>query len=303
MSFSVTILGSSSAIPTSKRSLTAHLVNHDERFFLIDCGEGTQIQLRKYKKKIARINHIFISHLHGDHIFGLFGLLSTFTMLGRKNQLHIYSDQKLKELITLHFNFFQKEITYPIIYHPVAAKKSNIIYDDGKLEVSTIPLLHRVACVGFLFREKQKLRNIKKELIGFYNLGIKDILKIKSGDDFITDKGEKIDNESLTIAPPPAKSFAYCTDTKAKESILKYINKIDLLYHEATFLEEDKELAKETFHSTAAQAANLALKADVKKLVIGHFSSRYKKEINFLNEAIRIFPNTIMAEDGMEIEI
>jgi len=224
-------------------------------------------------------------------------------MLGRRNQLHIYSDPILKKLLTEHLDFFQKEINYPIIYHPISSKKSQIIYDDGKLEVSTIPLLHRVPCVGFLFREKQKPCNVRKELIGFYNLGIKDILKLKNGEDYLKDNGEKIANEILTIAPPPAKSFAYCTDTKAKESILKYINKIDLLYHEATFQDEDKELAKKTFHSTATQAANLALKANVKKLVIGHFSSRYKKEINFLNEAASIFPNTLLAEDGIEIEI
>jgi ribonuclease Z len=303
MSFSVTILGSSSALPTSKRSLTAQLVNHDERFFLIDCGEGTQMQLRKFKKKIARINHIFISHLHGDHIFGLFGLLSTFSMLGRKSQLHIYSDLKLKEFLTVHFNFFQKEMTYPVFFHPFSTKKSKIIYDDGKLEVSTIPLLHRVPCAGFLFREKDRPLNVKKELIGFYNLGIKDIIKLKNGEDIFLENGRKIANEVLTIAPSPAKSFAYCSDTKARGSIIKYITNINLLYHEATFLEEDKELAKKTFHSTASQAANIALKANVKKLVIGHFSSRYKNEINFLNEAISIFPNTIMAEDGMEFEI
>jgi ribonuclease Z len=303
MSFSVTILGSSSAIPTSKRNLTAHLVNHDERFFLIDCGEGTQIQLRRYKTKFARINHIFISHLHGDHIFGLFGLLSSLSMMGRKSTLYIYSDPRLIDLLTNHFNFFQETFNYKIEYKPFGTKKSQIIYDDGKLEVITIPLKHRIPCVGFQFKEKPKQRNIKKESIEYYNLGIKDIIAIKNGDDFYSQDGKLVKNEFLTTPPPLPKSYTYCTDTKALDSIIPFIENTDLLYHESTFLNEDYKTAKATYHSTTGQAAELARKAKVKKLVLGHFSSRYKDDSKFLKEAQDIFSNSIMAEDGLEIDV
>jgi ribonuclease Z len=303
MSFSVTILGSSSAIPTSKRNLTAHLVDHDERFFLIDCGEGTQIQLRRFKTKFSRINHIFISHLHGDHIFGLFGLLSSLSMMGRKSTLTIYSDPRLIELLTNHFNFFKETLGYTIEYKSFGSKKSQIIYDDGKLEVITIPLKHRVPCVGFQFRGKPKLKNIKKEYIEIYKLGIKDIISIKNGNDYISADDKVIKNEILTTEPPPPKTYTYCSDTKALNSIIPYIENTDLLYHESTFLNKDYKLAKATYHSTTGQAAELAQKANVKKLLIGHFSSRYKDESKFLKEAQDVFPNTFMAEDGMEIEV
>jgi ribonuclease Z len=303
MSFSLTILGSSSALPTSKRNLTAHLVNHDERFFLIDCGEGTQIQLRRYKTKFTRINHIFISHLHGDHVFGLFGLISSLSMLGRKTPLHIYANPKLEEIIKSHHSFFQEDIIYPIIYHYIDPKISQILYSDNKLEISTIPLKHRIPCVGFLFKELPKPLRIKKESIDYYKLGIKDILHIKMGEDHITSDGKTIPNKALTIAPEPAKTYAFCTDTKATDSILQYISNVSLLYHESTFLNKDAKLAKATYHSTSVQAATLALNAKVQKLIIGHLSPRYKNDIEFLDEAQAIFPNTCLAEDGMQIEI
>ncbi len=303
MSFSVTILGSSSALPTTKRNLTAHLVNHDERFFLIDCGEGTQMQLRRFKQKIGRINHIFISHLHGDHVFGLFGLLSTYSMMGRKAELHIYAHPQIKEILDSHFVFFQDNLNYPIIYHFFGGKKTQLIYEDGKFEVSTIPLKHRIPCVGFIFKEKPRLRNIREEAVEYYKPGIIDIINIKNGEDFITDDGKVIPNQQLTIAPPQSKSYAYCTDTKYTESIIPFIENVDLLFHEATFLEEDSKLAKATLHCTTTQAAIIAQLANVKKLVIGHFSSRYKNDSQFLIETSAVFPNTIMAEDGMEIEV
>jgi ribonuclease Z len=303
MSFSLTILGTSSALPTSKRNLTAHLVNHDERFFLIDCGEGTQIQLRRYKTKFTRINHIFISHLHGDHVFGLFGLISTLSMMGRKAPLHIYSISKLEDILKSHFAYFQEDIQYPIIFHHFEAKVSQVIYNDKKLEISTIPLKHRIPCVGFLFKELPKSLNIKKETIDFYNLSIKDILRIKNGEDYITPEGKTIPNKQLTSSPILPISYAYCTDTKASDSIEKYINGVTLLYHEATFLAKDAKLAKSTYHSTTEQAANIALQANAQKLIIGHFSSRYKTDDLFLSEAKSIFENTILAEDGLTIQI
>lgn len=301
MSLKVTILGSSSAMPTSKRFLTAHLVNHDERFFLIDCGEGTQVQLRKYKAKLGRINHIFISHLHGDHVFGLFGLLSTFSMLGRKNTLHVYAAPLLQEILTSHFKYFNEQFDYKIEFHPLGSKKATIIYEDDKLEVKSFPLKHRIPCVGFLFKEKDKPFNIKKSAIDEYSLSIKEIVAIKNGSDLTLENGTIIPNVQLTTPPIASKSFAFCTDTKYTESVLEYINNVNLLYHEATFLTEDEKLAKATYHSTAKQAATLALKAKVEKLVIGHFSSRYKNDQMYLDEAIQVFENTILAEDGMEI--
>lgn len=303
MSFSVTILGSSSALPTSKRYLTAHLVNHDERFFLIDCGEGTQMQLCRFRKKIARINHIFISHLHGDHVYGLFGFISTLAMLGRTVDLNIYANQKLEDILNTIFRYFENDLSFKVNIIPVHAKKQEILYEDEKLEVITLPLKHRIPCTGFLFREKPKLRNIRKELILAYNIGIRDIVQIKQGADYTTNEGKLIKNEQLTIEPQPSKSYAYITDTKYSELVLPLIENVDLLYHESTFLDKDAKLAKLTYHSTAIQAATLAQKANAKKLVLGHFSSRYKDDSQFLSEAIKMFENTLMAEDGMEIDI
>lgn len=303
MSLSVTILGSSSAIPTSKRNLTAHLVNHDERFFLIDCGEGTQIQLQRFRAKYLRINHIFISHLHGDHIFGLFGLLSSLSMMGRKNKLHIYSPGKLKELLQLHFSFMGETLNYEIEYYEVDAKMPQVIYDDKKLTVTTIPLRHRVPCVGYCFREHPKLLNIRKECIERYQLGVKDIVDIKQGADFVLESGTIVPNKELTTEPVHAKSYAFCSDTKALQRIVPYIANVDLLYHETTFLNEDAKLAKATYHTTTGQAAQLALEANVGRLVIGHLSSRYKDDNRFIKEVRDIFPNAIMAEDGLRIEI
>jgi ribonuclease Z len=303
MSLTVSILGSSSALPTSKRFLTAHLVNHDERFFLIDCGEGTQIQLRRYKKHFGKINHIFISHTHGDHVFGLFGLLSSFSMLGRKAPLHIYAHPLLEEILNTHFKYFGNDLKYSIHYHYLHSKKHELVYEDEKFEVLAFPLKHRIPCSGFVFREKVKLRNVIKFKIEEYQLGIKDIVKIKQGADFITPEGKTIPNTELTTPPSEPKSYAYCTDTKYTESIIQHIEKVNLLYHESTFLDIDLKLAKATYHSTASQAATLALKANVKQLVIGHFSSRYKTEDKYLEEATKIFPNTILANDGLDITI
>jgi ribonuclease Z len=303
MSIKITVLGSSSALPTSERSLTAHLVNHDERFFLIDCGEGTQMQLRRFRQKFARINHIFISHLHGDHIFGLFGLVSSLSMMGRKSKLHIYAYPKLSEILTALLQSLAVDISYELEFHPIETKKTQIIYDDGKLEVHTIPLKHRIPCVGFLFKEKPKLRNVRKDAIAQYDLGIKDIVRLKEGEDFITNDDKVIPNNLLTYPPPPSKSYAFCTDTRPLESIIPLVQDVDLLYHEATFMDEDAKLAKLTYHSTSKQAAVIAAKANVKQLMIGHFSSRYKHSKPYLEEARSVFQNTILAEDGLTVEL
>lgn len=302
MSFTLTILGSSSALPTSSRYLTAHVLNVDERFFLIDCGEGTQLQLRKYKARFGRLNHIFISHLHGDHVFGLPGLISTFNLLGRITDLHIFSPPGLENILQPFLKSFHTHLGFRIIYH-VLTDNYQLIFEDEKITIHSFPLVHRIECNGFVFREKPRLRNIKKELIAYYNIPLRDILNIKKGDDFITNDGVVIPNSKLTIVPTPPKSYAFCSDTAYSEKIIPWITDVEMLYHEATYSNVDIERAHETKHSITSEAAAIAYKAHVRKLIIGHFSARYKDLQPLLKEAQSIFPNTILAEDGMEIKI
>lgn len=300
MSFSVTILGSNSALPSSKRFTSAHVVSIHERFFLLDCGEGTQIQLRKFKQPFTKINHIFLSHLHADHILGLPGLLSSLSLLSRKRDLHIYSVQDVERLVTPFIENY--EMGYLIHYHRISNKKHEIIFEDSKVEVSTIPLKHRVPTCGFLFREKPKLANIRKDAIEEYQIPIAAIFGIKSGGGFFFE-GKYIPHEQLTTPPPTPRSYAYCTDTAYKESIIPLIKGIDLLYHEATFADNLKKRAHETTHSTSIEAATIAAKAGVKKLLIGHFSSRYNSVQLLENEARSVFPNTVAVNDGERYEL
>jgi ribonuclease Z len=303
MSFSVTILGSSSALPTSNRNLTAHLLNVGERFFLIDCGEGTQLQLKRYKAKFSQLNHIFISHLHGDHLFGLPGLVSTFNLLGRKHDLHIYAHPDLETILNQFLAHFYTQLDFAIIYHPLKFNTAHIIYEDKKIIVQSIPLNHRIPTCGFIFKEKPRMRNIKKEMIAYHKIPIKAIVNIKNGEDFITEEGVVIPNDVLTHEPEPLKSYAFCSDTGYTENIIPYIKDVDLLYHEATYSDEDLKRANEYFHSTASQAATIAKLANANRLVIGHFSARYKEIAILVEQARKIFPNTEGAEDGMEITV
>ncbi len=303
MKFVLTILGSSSALPTSDRFLTAQVLNVNERFFLIDCGEGTQIQLRKCKIPFARIQHIFISHLHGDHVFGLPGLLSTFNLLGRVNDLHIYAHNSLKQIMNQFLGQFYTNLGFNLIYHSLDEENFSRIYEDKSLEVFSFPLKHRIACNGFLFKEKPKMKNIRKEVITTFNIPIKEIVRIKNGADFITEEGEIISNKVLTIEPPKSKSYAFVTDTNFLPDIAEAIKNVDMLYHESTFLQEDEELAKTTGHSTAIEAAKMASISGAKKLLIGHFSTRYKSYNLFLEQALTQFPDVYMAEDGKTFEI
>lgn len=298
MSFTLTVLGTSSAIPTTKRFPTAQVLNVHERFFLIDCGEGTQIQLRRFSINMSRINHIFISHLHGDHVFGLYGLFSSYNLLGRKSDLHVYAYRDLE--ITLdHFKKqFGINMSYNIIFHPFTADQSYEIYNDRRMTIQTLPLRHSVPVVGFIFREKAKLLNIKKDKIIQYSLGIKEIRSIKEGNDLVRDDGTFIPNKVLTLPPVKPRSYAFCTDTSCFSSLAESLKNIDLLYFEATFMNEDKKLAKITSHSTSVQAATLARKAGVGKLLMGHFSNRYKSVKQLLAEATEIFPMSFAAEDG-----
>jgi ribonuclease Z len=298
MSFALTVLGSSSAIPTSTRFQTAQVLNVHERFFLIDCGEGTQIQLRRFSINSSRINHVFISHLHGDHIFGLFGLLSSYNLMGRKSDLHVYAHHNLEVTLDHFRKYFGFDMSYKIVFHPLTASKSLEIYNDKHITVETIPLRHSVPVMGFIFREKQKPLNVRKEAIEKYSLGIRDIKKIKEGLDHTTPDGRTIANRELTLPPFKPRSYAFCTDTSCFLKLKDSLKDIDLLYFEATFAEKDKKLAKITGHSTASQAATLAKQAHVGKLLIGHFSTRYKNIGSLVKEARLIFKETTAVEDG-----
>lgn len=296
--FELTILGCSSATPTSKRNPTSQLLNVADRFFLIDCGEATQIQLRKYKIKFQRINHIFISHLHGDHYFGLVGLLSSMHLLGRKNEIHIYAPIELKEIIDIQHKHSFTKLNYEIVFHALQYDKSKIIFEDDKLFVETILLNHRINCCGFLFKEKPHPKNIIREKIKQYNIPIAEIPKIKAGDDYFNTDGKRIANAELATEAFPIRSYAYCSDTCYDESIIKKIKNVDLLYHEATFMHNMELRAKETFHSTTIQAGTIAKKANVKQLIIGHFSARYKDAEPMLKETQTAFANTLLAVEG-----
>ncbi len=304
MKFELTILGSNSALPTSKRFPTAQVLNVLERFFLIDCGEGTQIQLKRFRVPMSRINHIFISHLHGDHFFGLIGLISTFSLQGRKNDLHIYAHSKLEKIIQFQLEILESKLSYKLVFHNIFGKEIQTLFEDEALSVKSFPLRHGVMpCAGFLFKEKERPRHLKKDMLDFYQIPIKARHGIKMGDDFLTDDGDLIPNSKLTLEASKPRSYAFCTDTSYFPRIVPVINKIDLLYHEATFLKDDAKRAKSTYHSTAEQAAKIADEAKVGKLLLGHFSARFHDLSGHLAEAKQVFLNTALAEDGAVFEI
>ena len=299
----LTILGSSSALPTSERYPSAHVLNAHERLFLIDCGEGTQMQLRKNKIRFSKINHIFISHLHGDHVFGLYGLLSTFSLMGRKTPVHLYAPFYYQQILHSHLNDFDINLSFEIIFIPLKGKDPVQILDDKYLTVISFPLKHRVPSFGFLFREKKSERNIIKEYIDKFQIPPVRIRAIKKGEDFITSDGIVIKNEDITTPPPEPLSYAYCSDTKYFRRMASFINGVNLLYHEATFDMSKEDLARETGHSTTLDAARTALEANAGNLIIGHFSSRYK-DISFLiEEAKTLFPNSFAAIDGKSYDV
>ncbi len=303
MPFDLTILGSSSAIPTSERYPTAQVLNVLGRFFLIDCGEGTQIQIRRQKIGFGKIKHIFISHLHGDHYYGLIGLISTLNLLGLQNDIHIYSASELKNLIQPQLDFIKGDMQFKIIFHPLNFKKPQKIYSDKRVEVFSFPLKHSVPVCGFLFKEIQKQANIKKEYVKKFNIPVVQIKAIKAGADFQTEEGKTISNSELTIPPAPPRSYAFCTDTALYPPAAEFIKGADLLYHESTFTEELRDWADRTNHSTALDAAKMAKMAQVKKLLLGHFSNRYKDESVFTEEAKTIFKNAESVVEGQTYKI
>jgi ribonuclease Z len=297
------ILGSSSALPTSERFPTAHVLNVHERLYLIDCGEGTQMQLRKYRMRFGKINHVFISHLHGDHIFGLYGLLSTFSLMGRTSPLNLYAPLNYDAILASHLADFDIHLSFEINFIPLSGKDPVKILDDKYLTVTAFPLEHRVPAFGFLFREKPYDRNIIKESIEKYNIPAVRIPAIKKGADFITSEGVVIKNKDITRPGPYPLSYAYCSDTRYFSRLPSFINGVDLLYHESTFDKSLEELAGITGHSTTLDAARTASEAKAGTLIIGHFSARYKDVNILVDEARTLFLNTIPAIDGETYEI
>ena len=301
--FELHILGCGSALPTTRHFATSQVVNLRDKLFMIDCGEGAQMQLRKSRLKFSRLNHIFISHLHGDHCFGLMGLISTFGLLGRTAELHNHSPKGLEELLTPMLNFFCHTLAYKVIFHEFDTRQTSVVYEDRSMTVTTIPLQHRIPCCGFLFAEKARPNHIIRDMVDFYKVPVYELNRIKNGSDYVTPEGEVIANTRLTRPSDPPRKYAYCSDTIFRPEIVEQLSGVDLLFHEATFAESELARAKETYHTTAAQAARIALEAGVRQLVIGHFSARYEDESILLKEASAVFPNTILAKENLCISL
>ena len=293
----LTILGCGSALPTRKNFPTSQLLEIRDKQFLIDCGEGTQIRMRQMGVKMNRLGHVFISHLHGDHCFGLIGLISSFGMLNRTADLHLHAHPDLEQLLSPQLEYFCTDLPFKIVFHAINPRKHELIFEDRSVQVFSIPLKHRVPCCGFLFEEKPRDRHIIRDMIDFYNIPTWRIPKIKQGEDFVTEEGELIPNATLTTASETPKRYAYCSDTAYSEKIVPIIQGVDCLYHEATFMEDELLRAKQTQHSTAKQAAEIAKLANVQKLIIGHYSARYLHQNELLKEAQAVFENTILGED------
>jgi len=304
MSLNLTILGCHSATPRVNAHPTSQYLEINNRHFLIDCGEGTQRQMRKYKIGFSKINHIFISHLHGDHFFGLIGLISTMGILNRDKELHIFGPKGIKEITTLQLRLSKSYSKFDIIFHELTSKESELIFEDENVIVKTIPLTHRVYTNGYLFTEKEKPRKLNLENVQQYpEIETCDYHNIKAGKNYVLENGEVIENDELTLPSPPSKSFAFCSDTSYKPDIVPLIKNVDLLYHETTFLSDREDLATKTRHSTAKQAAQIADLANAKKLIIGHYSSRYTNIDLFKKEAQETFKNVVLAVAGKNISL
>ena len=298
MPFSVTILGSSSAIPTPQRYTSAQVVSLDGSLYLIDCGEGTQIQMKKFDIRFQKISHIFISHLHGDHFYGLIGLISTYCLTGRTTELHVHGPSALQEILSLQLQLTGTEMTFPLTFHSIDPGLGEKIHEEDHVEVFTLPMIHRMPACGFLFIEKPRPLNIRKDFLKKENPTYEEIRSIKKGEDFINREGVVYPNADITHPPAIPSSYAYCTDTAYSESLIPQIRNVSVLYHEATFMKDSLPKAEERYHSTAEQAATIALKAGAGRLVLGHFSPRYKDLVPLLEEARAVFPCTELAEDG-----
>ena len=301
--FEVTVLGCGSALPTVKHNGSGMVVNIREKYFLVDCAEGTQVELRRNHIHLNRLFNVFITHLHGDHCFGLMGLISTLGLLGRTAPLHVYGPQDIETLFQPLIDYHCNGMTYEVVFHPIDTHQNVCIYEDKSLQVISIPLKHRIRCCGYYFKEKELSRHILKEAIEKYDIPISQINNVKAGLDYVMPNGQIIKNEVLTTPPSPARSFAYCSDTVFRPEIAEMIKGVDLLYHEATFAESEKLLCSKVYHSTAKQAAEIARLAGAKQLMLGHYSSRYNDETILQKEAAEVFENTILAKEGLVVTV
>lgn len=299
--FGVTILGNNSALPAYDRHPTSQVVTLDQFQFLVDCGEGTQMQLARYKIRRSRINHIFISHMHGDHYFGLPGLITSMGLLGRETDLHLYAPAPMKPIIDLMFQAADTRFGYTLHFHPI--ENEGILVEEDKFSVECFRVFHRIECWGFIFREKKKPRKINKETIGSYQLPGRDFERLKMGENIALENGEVVLNEKVTVANNPPKSYAYCADTMYNVSVAEKVKDVSLLYHETTYLKSLEDRAVQRYHSTTAQAADIAIKANAANLLIGHFSSKYEELEEFLQEAREIFPATDLAIEGVTYRV
>ena len=301
--FKVHILGCGSALPTLQHNASSQIVELREKLFMIDCGEGTQIQLRRLRIHFSKIIAVFISHLHGDHCFGLPGMISTFGMTGRTAPLHIYAPAAFEPILEQTLSFFCQGLEFKVVFHAVDTTQNKVVYEDRSLTVETIPLQHRIDCCGYLFREKPILPHIRRDMIDFYKIPISQINNIKAGADWVTPEGEVIANSRLTTPAEPARSYAYCSDTRYIKTLHELVKGVSTLYHESTYFAEDAERARLYWHSTSQDAARVARDASVGKLLLGHFSARYNNESQLLEEAKEIFPNSYLTCEGASFDI
>jgi ribonuclease Z len=299
MIFELTILGCGAAAPTGKHNPSAQVLNIHDKLFLVDCGEGTQMQMRKFKVKMQRIHEVFISHMHGDHYLGLMGFISSMHLLGRKAKLTVYGPPELKEILEMQLKASQTFLEYPLEIIAWSPSEKQCIYDDKSLRVWSFPLKHRIDCCGFLFEEKERKPKITKTSIAQYGLLPSQIIQLKNGNAVVLENGDTLAPEAVCEEPEPPKSYAYCSDTAFSEKVISAVKGCTTIYHESTFLESEAERAKATFHSTARQAATVAQKAEAKRLLLGHFSSRYASDDDFKKEAESIFKNVSLANEGL----
>lgn len=301
--FEVTILGCGSALPTTRHNGSSQIVNVREKLFVVDCAEGTQLEMRRRSVRFSRIFCIFLSHLHGDHCFGLTGLISTLGLLGRTAPLHIYGPADTEAVFRPQIDYFCKGLEFEVVFHAVDTRAPQTVYDDRSLTVTTIPLSHRIDCCGYLFREKPGLRHLRPDALVRYNIPREQYGNLKAGLDFVAPDGHVVANDLLTLPPDPPRAYAYMSDTRYLPAAAEQVSHVNLLYHEATFLETEKRMAARYFHSTARQAATFAASAQVGQLAIGHFSARYTDEAALLNEATEVFPNTVLTCEGLTLKV
>jgi len=301
--FKIHILGCGSALPTLHHNASSQIVEIREKLFMIDCGEGTQMQLRKSKIRFTKISAVFISHLHGDHCFGLIGMISTFGMLGRTATLHVYAPADFGPILQQQIDFFCSGLEFKVEFHPVDTSKSQVIYEDRSLTIETIPLEHRIACCGFIFREKPLKPHIRRDMLDFLQIPVSQINNIKAGADWTTESGQVIPNSRLVIPADPARSYAYCSDTRYIPTLHQLLCGVDTIYHESTYTSDYEDRARLYYHSTSKQAASVARDAGAKQLLLGHYSARYIDESKILAEAKTIFPNSKLTDEGKIFDV